>query len=146
MSVPHVPPGHNCVSPYLIVHHAAEVIDLLTRAFEGTELLRMADGDGRIRHAEVRVGDSVVMLSEACEEFPAMPTAVHVYVPDVDAVFRRAVTAGAGALREPADQFYGDRTAGVKDAGGNSWWIATHKEELSDAEIARRAAAAAPAR
>jgi PhnB protein len=143
MSVKPIPEGHNSVSPYLIVHGVAKVIDLLTQAFDGTELFRMPKPDGTIGHAEVKIGDSVVMLGEASAEFPPMPATVHVYVNDVDAVYRRAVRAGAESVRQPADQFYGDRNAAVKDAGGNCWFISTHKEDLSPEEIERRAQAAA---
>jgi PhnB protein len=142
MTVKPIPEGHNTVSPYVIVRGAAEVIDLLTQAFGATELFRMPTPDGAIGHAEVRIGDSVVMLADASAENPPMPCTVHVYVTDVDAAYRRALRAGAVSLREPADQFYGDRNAGVTDAGGNRWWISTHKEDLSPDEIARRAKAA----
>jgi len=143
MAVKPIPEGHNSVSPYLIVHGAAQVIELLTQAFDGTELFRMPTPDGTIAHAEVKIGDSVVMIADATAEFPPSPATVHVYVNDVDAVYQRAVRAGAESVREPADQFYGDRNAAVKDAGGNQWFISTHKEDLSPEEIERRAQAAA---
>ena len=144
MAVKPIPEGRNSVSPYLIVNQAAKVIELLTQAFDATELFRMPKPDGTIGHAEVKIGDSVVMIADASPpEIPPMPATVHVYVNDVDAVYRRAVRAGAESVREPADQFYGDRNAGVKDAGGNQWWISTHKEDLSPEEIERRAQAAA---
>jgi PhnB protein len=142
MATNYLPEGHNNVSPYLITREAAQVIDLLKTAFGGTELMCMRDPEGRVAHAEVKVGDSVIMLSEGNEQFPARPAAVHIYLPDVDAAYQRALRAGAKSEREPADQFYGDRSAGVVDAGGNSWWLATHKEDLSEEEINRRAAAA----
>ena len=138
----HVPAGHNSVSPYLIIKEAGRVIDLLKQAFGATEVLNMSNPDGKIGHAEVRIGDSIIMLADANEQFPASPATVHVYVPDIDAAYQRALRYGATSLREPSDQFYGDRTAGVKDASGNSWWIATHKEDLTPEEMTKRAKAA----
>lgn len=90
-------------------------------------------------HAELRLGDSVIMLSDASPEFPARSAMIHIYVPDTDAAYRRAVAAGAKPIREPADQFYGDRSAGVEDAFGNYWWIATHVEDIPPEEMERRA-------
>ena len=89
-------------------------------------------------HAEVKIGDSRIMLAEACGAWTPMPTMIHLYVPDTDATYRSALEAGATSLQEPADQFYGDRSGGVKDAFGNHWWIATHKEDLSAEEMQRR--------
>lgn len=137
-----LPAGHNNVSPYLITRNAAQIIELLKAAFGATELFAMKQPDGTIGHAEVKIGDSVIMISDGNEQFPPRPTSVHIYVPDVDAAYQRAIKAGATSEREPADQFYGDRNAGVTDQGGNSWWIATHKEDLSEEEISRRAQAA----
>lgn len=142
MSTHHVPAGHGTVSPYLVTKNAEAVIRLLEGAFGGHEIHRSSRPDGTIQHAEVKIGDSVVMLGEACGEFPAMPCMVHVYVPDCDATYRRALDLGAASLREPASQLYGDRSAGVSDAGGNQWWIATHEEDVSPEEIERRAKAA----
>lgn len=142
MATHHVPAGHGTVSPYLVTKNAAEVIRLLEGAVDGREIHRSTRPDGVIMHAEVRIGDSVVMIGEACAEVPAMPCMVHVYVPDCDAAYRRALELGARSLREPASQFYGDRSAGIIDAGGNQWWFATHEEDVSAEEIARRARAA----
>jgi len=137
------PPDHNTVSPYLVVHGVPGLLEFVRHTFGAQELHRSATPDGRVRHAEARIGDTVIMMGEATAEFPVRPAMLHVYVPDVDAVYRRAVEAGAISLREPADQFYGDRTGGVHDAFGNQWWMATHKEDVSDEEIARRMAVAA---
>ena len=137
------PPDHNTVSPYLVVHGVPGLLEFVRHTFGAQELHRSATPDGRVRHAEARIGDTVIMMGEATAEFPVRPAMLHVYVPDVDAVYRRAVEAGAISLREPADQFYGDRTVGVQDAFGNQWWMATHKEDVSDEEIARRMAVAA---
>ena len=138
----HIPTGHSTVSPFLIVQSPAEVIELMTKVFDGQELSRHLTPNGRIMHAEVRIGDTVIMIGEGNDEWKAMPCMLHVYVPDVDATYRRALQAGATSLREPSDQFYGDRSAGVKDASGNMWWIATHKEDVSPEEMQRRAQSA----
>ncbi|MBY0277757.1 VOC family protein [Candidatus Binatia bacterium] len=138
MSVHHVPAGHGAVSPYVVTKHVDQVIRLLCEALGGCELHRSTRTDGSVMHAEVRIDDSVVMLGEATDELPALPSMVHVYVPDCDAVYARALALGATSLRAPATQPYGDRSAGVIDAGGNQWWIATHVEDLTSEEIERR--------
>jgi len=142
MAVHYIPEGHSTVSPYLITGNAEKVIDLMKKALDGNELMRATHADGSIMHAEVKVGDSVVMISQGGGDFPPMPCMVHVYVRDCDDAYRRALAAGATSVREPADQPYGDRSGGVKDAGGNQWWFATHKEDLSLAEMERRNKAA----
>jgi len=96
-------------------------------------------------HAEVMVGDSPIMLGEPMGQFQPMPASIYVYVPDTDACYQRAIKAGAASLMEPADQFYGDRNAGVRDPAGNVWWIGTHIEDVAPEEIARRAAERATA-
>jgi uncharacterized glyoxalase superfamily protein PhnB len=137
------PLDHNTVSPYLVVHGVPGLLEFVRHAFGAQELHRTATPDGQVRHAEARIGDTVIMMGEATAEFPVRTAMLHVYVPDADAVYRKAMEAGAISLREPSDQFYGDRTGGVQDAFGNQWWMATHKEDVSDDEIARRMAAAA---
>ncbi len=94
--------------------------------------------DGRVIHAELRIGDSVLMISDSNPQFPALPAMVNVYTEDVDAAYKRALKAGATSLREPSNQFYGDRTAGIKDVYGNQWWIATHVEDVSQEELEKR--------
>lgn len=141
--VHHVPRDHGTVSPYLVSEHAERTIELMKEALGGVEIHRTTRPDGKILHAEVKIGDSVVMIAEASSEFPATPCAINVYVPDCDAAYARALRLGATSLREPASQFYGDRSGGVRDAGGNQWWIATHEEDVPADEIARRARAAA---
>ena len=143
MAVKPVPDGYHTVTPYLIVQGAARLIDFLKEAFGATEAERMAVPDGAIQHAEVRIGDSVIMLADAGGEWQASPATIHLYLEDADAAYRRALGAGAVSVREPADQFYGDRSAGVKDPLGNFWWLATHVEDVPREEIARRARAAA---
>ena len=139
MTVKPVPDGYHTVTPYLVVQDVAGLIDFLERAFDAEETERMQSPDGPIMHAEVRIGDSVVMMGEAGEDTPPMPAMLHLYLEDADAAYQRALDAGATSLREPEDQFYGDRTAGVKDDFGNQWWLATHIEDVTPEEMQRRA-------
>jgi PhnB protein len=134
-----IPAGMRTVTPYLVVKDAKRIIEFAKKAFGASEKFKSEQPDGKITHAEIRVGDSVVMLGEASAEWPARPAILNLYVEDVDAVYKRAVAAGGKSVREPATQFYGDRSAGVEDASGNQWWISTHVEDVSEAEIARRA-------
>jgi PhnB protein len=129
-----VPAGYHTVTPYLVVENASALIEFMIKVFGAQEVLRMPQEDGRIIHAEVRIGDSVVMMSDALNNNPPMPTVLHIYLEDTDSAFQRALDAGAIALREPEDQFYGDRTAGVQDVFGNQWWIATHIEDVPAGE------------
>jgi PhnB protein len=142
MAVKPIPDGYHSVTPYLIVQGAGKLIDFLKQAFEAQENERLTRPDGTIGHAEVRIGDSIVMMSEASGEWKPTPGAMYLYVNDADATYKRALQAGATSTTEPTDQFYGDRSAGVKDPVGNQWWIATHKEDLSREELAKRAKAA----
>jgi len=142
MPVKPIPDGYHSVTPYLIVRGVARLIDFLKQAFEATETIpRMTRPDGTIMHAEIRIGDSAVMLGEPMGEFQPMPGSLYLYVSDTDATYRRALQAGATSTMEPADQFYGDRNAGVKDPQGNTWWIATRKEDVPPQELVRRAEA-----
>ncbi len=140
MTIKPIPEGYHTVTPYLVVKGAAQLIDFLQQAFDAEETQRMALPDGTISHAEVRIGDSVVMMGEAGGDFKPMPAMFHLYVEDVDAVYQRALQAGATSVRAPEDQFYGDRTGGVQDSFGNQWWIATHIEDVPAEEMARRSA------
>ena len=136
-----IPEGYHTVTPYLIVNGAAKLADFMAEAFDAEEGSRFAEPGGPIRHTELRIGDSVVMLADASEGDSTTSSMIHLYVEDVDAVYRRALEAGATSMREPQDQFYGDRSAGVKDEFGNQWWIATHVEDVSPEEMRRRAEA-----
>ena len=113
------------ITPYLTVRRAEQLVEFVKTAFGGVELFRTTGSAGGL-HAEVNIGESKLMIGgyETVEE---MPTSLHVYVPDADAIYQRALEAGATSVEEPVDQFYGDREAGVKDPTGNVWWIATHK-------------------
>jgi PhnB protein len=135
-SVP--PPGQNTVSPYLVVKGADQLVDFLKKVFGAEEKYLMRGPGDIIMHGEVRIGESVIMLAEACEKAVPRPAMLHVYVPDVDAAYARALAAGAVSEREPANQFYGDRSAGVTDIFGNSWYLATPAEEISPEELQRR--------
>jgi len=145
-----IPDGYHTATPYLIVNDAALAIEFYKEAFGATELLRMAKPDGKIGHAEIRIGDSTIMLAD---EFPEMgarspqsfggsPVSIFLYVENVDAVFAQTVAAGAVVQRPVADQFYGDRMGGVKDPFGHAWYIATHVEDVSPEEMRKRAATA----
>ena len=129
MSVPPKPEGYSSVSPYLMAEGAQRVIDFLKRAFGATELRRTDAPDGSIMHAEVRIDDSVIMLADGGGDFPAFPAWMHVYVPDVDATYRRALEAGGVSVQEPVQkEGEQDKRGGVKDPAGNTWWIATQVE------------------
>jgi PhnB protein len=137
-----VPEGYQSVIPYLVATDAVALIEFMKQTFNAQELLRMASPDGSIGHAELRIGDSVVMLGQAGEQWKAMPCMLYLYVPDTDAVYHRAIAAGGVSVKEPQDQFYGDRTAGVQDICGNQWFIGTHIEDVSPEELDRRFQAA----
>ncbi len=119
-------PEMNSVMPYFHVKGTAQFIDFLKLAFGAKEVFRAPREDGTIQHAEILIGDSVVEAADTTE-YPPMPTAIHLYVPDADAVYQKAIAAGATSMMEPADMDYGDREGDVKDPFGNQWYIATHK-------------------
>jgi PhnB protein len=138
-SVKPIPDGYHTVTPYMLVQSAEKLIDFLKKAFDAMETERFSMPDGTIGHAEVRLGDSVIMLAEAKgEEYKPSVSGIHLYAEDCDAVYKRALEAGAASVTQPMDQLYGDRSAGVKDPFGNYWWIATHTEDLSKEEIIKR--------
>jgi len=134
-----IPEGYRNITPYLVNESVDRVMTFLRQAFGATEKYPpMRHPDGTIMHAEMRIGDSTLMLAEASVEYRPMPACFYVYVEDVDRTYRRALRAGAVSVIDPRDQFYGDRGAGVQDPAGNFWWIATHKEDVPDQEIDRR--------
>ena len=133
-----IPDGYHSVAPYLMVQGVPGLIDFLREAFGADETLRMPRPDGTIRHAEVRIGNSIVMMGEVSDPSQTMPASIHLYVEDADAAYERALRAGATSLREPTDEFYGDRLGGVRDPVGNQWWIATHREDVPPEEMAKR--------
>ena len=140
-SVKSLPHGYHTITPYLAVQGAGKLLDFLKRTFDADEVERLERPDGSVAHAEIRIGDSRVMIGDPGDPAQAMPAMLYVYVSDADATYQRALAAGAVSLQAPADQFYGDRNAGVKDPFGNRWWMATHKEDVSPDEMKRRAAA-----
>jgi PhnB protein len=143
--VNYMPSGYHTVTPYLIVEGADKLIDFLKQSFDAEETERLASPDGKIMHAEVRIGDSMIMMGEAGGNWTPVPGSIYIYVRDTDATYKRALAAGAASVMEPADQFYGDRNAGVKDPIGNIWWIGTHIEDVTPEEIRKRAEAHAKA-
>jgi len=122
------PEGYNSASPYLVVSDAAATIQFLKAVFGATQLRTVAHEDGRLMHAEVRIDDTVVMLADSLPSWPPVASHVHVYVSDVDAVYAKAVAAGAESIQEPVKKQDEDKRGGVKDSGGTTWWIATKVE------------------
>ena len=143
------PATPQAVTPYLAIRDAARAIEFYRDVFDAMELMRLADPTGRIGHAELEIGGARIMLADehpemdvrGPEAYGGSPVSIHLYLEDVDAVFERAVAAGARALRQPADQFYGDRSATLIDPFGHCWFIATRKEEVSPEEMEKRFAA-----
>lgn len=140
MTIKAIPKGYHSVTPYLVVDDVKGLMAFYQRAFDAQLIESLANGSGEVMHAEIRIGNSMVMMGAAREGFAAMRAAMYLYVEDTDKVYQQALNAGAGSLMPPADQFYGDRNAGVQDPAGNSWWIATHIEDVSPAELQLRAA------
>ncbi|MCE9583718.1 MAG: VOC family protein [Planctomycetes bacterium] len=146
MAVRAVPAGYRTVTPYLVVKNAAKLLAFVERGLGAKVKERHATPDGKVMHAAVKIGDSMVMMGQARKPADARPSMLYLYVKDTDALYRRAIKAGATSVMKPANQFYGDRNAGVKDSEGNQWWIATHVEDISRKEMARRSAEAAKAK
>jgi PhnB protein len=144
-----IPEGYHSVTPYLIFSDAPAAIAFYKKALGAEEVMRMADPGGKVQHAEIKIGDSHIMLADEHPEIGALspktvggsPVLIHLYVEDVDGAVERAVAAGAKLVRPVEDQFYGDRNGGVEDPFGYRWFIATRREDLSIEEIRRRAAA-----
>ena len=141
-----IPPGHHTVSPYLAIKDAVKALEFYKKAFGATESYKLMMPDGRLGHAEIRLGDSVIMLSD---EFPAYggkapqtlggsPVSIHLYVEDVDGFFKRALAAGAKERKPVMDQFYGDRSGQLEDPFGHLWWVATHKDDNAPEEMQKR--------
>jgi PhnB protein len=130
--------GYHTLTPYLHVFGAASLIEFIKNAFGAEETDRMSLQDGVVMHAELKIGDSMIMLSEATGKSKPMPAMIYIYVNDVDTTFKRAIELGAVSVKEPRNEFYGDRTGGVKDPTGNQWWIATHIEDLTREELHKR--------
>lgn len=138
MAVKPIPDNYHAVTPYLIVADAGREIEFLKQAFGAAESSRALTPEGKVMHAEVRIRDSAIMMSEPMAGISPTTATLLLYVNDCDAEYQRALKAGATSLNEPADQFYGDRSCGVKDPAGNTWWISTHKEDVAPDEMKRR--------
>ena len=141
-----VPDGHHTVAPCLAIKNAVSALEFYQKAFGAKETYRLVLPDGRLGHAEIRVGDSLVMLADEFPEFGGKapeslggsPVSIHLYVEDVDAFVKRAVAEGARLLKPVADQFYGDRSGQLEDPYGHLWWVATHKEDVVPEEMQKR--------
>jgi len=146
LSVQAPPEGYHSVTPYLHVSNVGRLIDFLKQSFDAVEMERFLLPDGRIEHAEVKIGDSTVMMSEASQKYPSMPTWVYLYVGNIDESHKKAVHAGGTPLMSPTDVYYGERVSGIKDPSGNIWWISTRKENITTEEIRKRLEARADKR
>jgi PhnB protein len=144
MAVKPIPDGYHSVTPMIVAEGAGKLIDFMKQAFDAEERLRMPMPGGSVAHAELTIGDSVVMVSDATPQWPAVGCSVHLYVEDVDAVYKRALEAGATSRMAPEDRFYGDRAAAVEDPSGNLWSLATHIEDVAEDEMVRRMATMMP--
>lgn len=142
MATPWLPEGYHSVTPYLVVEDILKQMDFFIYGLNGVEKYRMPGPSGSIVHAEVRVGNSMIMLGAAMEGFAPTAGTYYHYVPDVDATYNQAISKGGESVEEPKDQFWGDRTAKVKDPSGNTWYLATAKERLSPEELNQRAESA----
>ncbi len=141
MKIDPIPDGWHSITPCLMVQDAPRLIDFLIQAFDGAERARIKHPDGTVVYSEVRLGDALVLITQANGQWKPRPSSVIFYATDVDTVFQRAIAAGAKSVREPANMFYGDRQACVRDIAENDWWITTHIEDLSTEEIQKRAVA-----
>jgi PhnB protein len=138
-----IPEGYHSVQPYLHIRGAAQAIEFYKQAFGATEIMRMPQPDGRLGHAEIRIGNSIVMLADEHPErgihgpahYGGAPMTLMFYTEDCDATYQKAIAAGSKSLREPTDQFYGDRMAGIEDPFGFQWYIATHVKNVSPEEM-----------
>ena len=136
-----IPDGFHTITPYLVVDGPGNLIDFLKKAFGAKhDHEPTTRPDGTLMHATLKIGDSMLMLSDASEHAQATQVMLYLYVPDVDAAYQKALKAGATSLMEPANQFYGDRGGGVKDPAGNRWFLGTHIEDVSPADLKKRAA------
>jgi PhnB protein len=147
MTAQAIPDGHHTVTPYLAIKNGAKALEFYKKAFGATETFRLMMPDGRLGHAEIRLGDSLIMLSDEFPEYGGKapdtlggsPVSIHLYVEDVDAFFKRALAGGAKERKPVMDQFYGDRSGQLEDPFGHLWWVATHKEDVAPTELQRRA-------
>ncbi len=147
--VSYIPKGYNSITPYLVIKGASQAIDYYKKVFGATEVFRMDTPDGKVGHAELKIGDSHVMLADenpkmglghtSAASIGTSPVSLYLYIPDVDRIVERAVTAGAKVLKPVQDQFYGDRSGFIQDPFGHLWGVATHIEDVAPQEMAERA-------
>lgn len=135
----YVPEGFHTVTSYLVVDGAEKFIDFTKEAFGAKLIFISKTDDGKVMHATIQIGDSMLMVSDSMEGMPALSTMQFLYVEDADSVFEKALSANGKSIRALRDEFYGDRAGAIKDAWNNTWWIATHLEDVSDEELKRRA-------
>jgi len=134
-----IPKGYHSVTPFLMVNDARGLIEFMKKALNGEATSVMKMDDGKIMHATVQIGDSIIMVADLMPGMnEVMPACLYLYVDDVDASYKQAINAKGISLREPTDEFYGDRSAGIRDEWNNQWWFATHIEDVSDEEMERR--------
>ncbi len=139
MSVNYIPEGYHSVTPLISVKGASRLIDFMKKAFGATEIYSFPSPDGTIMHAEMKIGDSIIMVGEAMKGASTMPCSLYLYVQHVDSTYRNSVDAGGETIDGPNDMFWGDRVASIKDFAGNKWMMATHVEDVSAEELERRA-------
>lgn len=137
-SVPHVREGFHDVTPFLIVDGAVALLEFAKKAFGAKVPFITKTDEGRVIHAYLQIGDSIIMVADTMEGMKAETALLYLYVDDCDATYKKALAAGAKVVAEPKDQFYGDRAGGVRDPWGNSWWVGTQIEELSNEELDQR--------
>jgi PhnB protein len=142
MAVKPIPEGYTAVTPYLIVRDVDRLLEFMRAAFNADIIDIHRDNEGRVMHADATIGGAHVMMGQASERFPEKPGSIHLYVPDSDATYRAAMNAGAKSIYEPTTHFYGDRSGGVEDPAGVTWWISTHVEDVAPDEMNRRMQAA----
>ena len=141
-----IPDGHHTVTPYLAIKNGIKALEFYKKAFDASEIQKLILPDGRLGHAEIQLGDSIIMLSDEFPEYGGKspqtlggtPVNIHLYVEDVDAFFKNAVAAGAKEIKPVKDQFYGDRSGQIQDPFGHLWWVATHKEDVPPEEMQKR--------
>jgi PhnB protein len=133
-----IPEGFHSVTPYLVADNSIKLIEFMKNAFGGEVTFILQDDNKRVVHAAVKIGNSIIMLSDTMEGMESQTSMLFIYVEDVDAVYKKAVQAKAKPIREPLDEFYGDRAGCVKDEWGNTWWVATHIEDVDKDELERR--------
>jgi uncharacterized glyoxalase superfamily protein PhnB len=138
MSIKAIPEGYANVIPYLICKNTQEVIDFAVKTLDAKIDSISKNAEGIIMHAAIHVRESAIMLSEGSGKHPASPAMVYIYVENVDEVYKKGLAAGGKSLREPTNEFYGDRSCGLLDASGNQWWIATHVEDVPEEEMEKR--------